>query len=127
VVDVDPAQQVDMCSCQEEQCNAGPDQSVIETYTRAFEPPCLAACPAAYPVHAAVPPFFADKAGSQLLSEAHTHAPLAAFWPVQDMDESDEAKPPAAATMAALKRSAKCGPRRTVSQHSKQAGRQLAW
>jgi hypothetical protein len=34
---------------------------------------------------------------------------------VQDMSDADEVKPAATATMAALKRSAKCGPRRTVS------------
>jgi hypothetical protein len=39
---------------------------------------------------------------------------------VQDMSDADEAKPAAAATMAALKRSAKCGPRRTVSPAKKQ-------
>ncbi|KAF8058864.1 KIN14I [Scenedesmus sp. PABB004] len=41
---------------------------------------------------------------------------------VQDMDDAEEAKAAAAATWAALKRSTKCGPRRTVSAASAAQG-----
>lgn len=37
---------------------------------------------------------------------------------LQDMEEGEEAKEAAAATWAALKRSTKCGPRRTVRRHA---------
>jgi hypothetical protein len=54
------------------------------------------------------------------------HTPLS-HWLVhlaaQDMADTDDAKPAAAATMAALKRSAKCGARRTVSPGSSNSSR----